>query len=283
MQRDCLKGCAAAGLGAICLGAAGLLPVPGAATADGLETFAARQAPHKAIYALAAERMGATADLAHVDGAIYYEVRETCDAWRIRQRFRLRIVRNGRESEETETDSVLVEARDGRRLSFSVVTSADGTVTERLSGVATLDRIGGPGVVELKEPKPDRIPLPAGTVFPTRHFLTVVRAAERGQRSFWSTVFDGSEEGGRHSGINVVILDRKPSPGAAEQRPILRRPGWLMRVTYFSPEAEDGRPTYSFRAHMTDNGVARKMLLDFGAFTLTGNLIAIEPLERPEC
>ena len=32
---------------------------------------------------------------------------------------------------------------------------------------------------------------------------------------------------------------------------------------------------------MTDNGVARDMLLDYGAFTLTGTLKAIEPLERP--
>ncbi len=267
-----------AGVGAACL-----LLLPGAAGAESLEQLAKRQAPHKAIYALATDRIRAAPDLAHADGAIYYELRETCTDWRMRQRFRLRLTRDDREAVETETDSLLVEARDGRRLSFEVVTKAGDTVTERLSGVATLSRIGGPGVVELKEPAPARIPLPAGTVFPTRHFLTVVRAAERGRRSFWSTVFDGSEEGGRHSGINVVILDRKPSPGEAEPRPILRRPGWLMRVTYFSPEAADGAPTYSFRAHLTDNGVARDMLLDYGAFTLTSTLKAIEPLDRPDC
>lgn len=266
-----------------CLGAALLIPASGAAFAEGLEEFAGRQTPHKAIYALAIDRVGATADLAHADGAIYYEFRETCTAWRMRQRFRLRIIRNDRAAEETETNSILVEARDGRRLSFSVVTSADGTVTERLSGSATVRRVGGPGLVELREPKPVRIPLPAGTVFPTRHFLQVVQAAERGQRSVWATVFDGSEEGGRHSGINVLILGRKPSPGEAEPLPILRRPGWLMRVTYFSPKAADGQPSYSFRAHFTDSGVARDMVLDYGAFTLTGTLKAIEPLARPKC
>lgn len=267
-----------AGFGAICL-----LLLPGAARAEGLEQLASRQTPHKAIYALAVDRVRSAFDLAHAEGAIFYEFRETCTEWRMRQRFRLRITRNDREAEETETDSILVEARNGRRLSFSVVTSSDGTVTERLSGVATFSRPGAPGVVELREPKPARIALPAGTVFPTWHFLQVVRAAERGRRSVWSTVFDGSEEGGRHSGINVLILGRKPSPGEAEPRPILRRPGWLMRVSYFPPEATDDRPAYTFRAHMTDNGVARDMLLDYGAFTLTGTLKAIEPLERPGC
>ena len=267
-----------AGLGAICL-----LLLPGAARAEGLEELAGRQAPHKAIYTLAVDRVRSAADLAHAEGAIFYEFRETCTEWRMRQRFRLRITRSDREAEETETNSVMVEARNGRHLSFSVVTSSDGTVTERLSGVATFSRIGAPGVVELREPKPARIALPAGTVFPTWHFLKVVRAAERGRRSVWSTVFDGSEEGGRHSGINVLILGRTPSPGKSEPRPILRRPGWLMRVAYFPPEASDGQPTYTFRAHMADNGVARDMLLDYGAFTLTGTLKAIEPLKRPDC
>lgn len=265
------------------LGGLWLLLLPEAVLAESLEQLARRQAPHKAVYALATDRIRSVPDLVHADGAIYYEIRETCTDWRMRQRFRLRLTRNDREAVETETDSLLVEARDGRKLAFEVVTKSGGTVTERLSGVATLSRVGGPGVVEIEKPEPARIPLPAGTVFPTRHFLTVVRAAERGQRSFWSTVFDGSEEGGRHSGINVVILDRKPSPGAAERRPILRRPGWLMRVAYFSPEAGDGAPTYSFRAHLTDNGVARDMLLDYGAFTLTGTLKAIEALGRPDC
>ena len=263
--------------------AAWLLFLPGVAFADGLENVAARQTPHKAVYALALDRIQADSNLAHADGAIYYEIRETCEAWRMRQRYRLRITRNDRQAIETETESFLVEARDGRSLSFSVVTSTDGTVTERLSGDATFSRIGGPGVVELREPKPARIVLPAGTLFPTRHFLTVLRAAERGRRSVWANIFDGSDEDGRHSGINVVILGRKPSPGAAEAWPILRRPGWLMRVAFFAPDATDGRATYSFRVHMTDNGVAQDMLLDYGAFTVTGTLKAVEPLERPEC
>lgn len=265
------------------VGAAWLLLLPGAAVAESLEQFARRQAPHKAIYALVTDRIRAASGLAHADGAIYYEIRETCTDWRMRQRFRLRLTRNEREAVETETDSVLVEARDGRSLTFTVVTKADGTVTDRLSGVARLSRVGGSGVVELREPEPARILLPAGTVFPTWHYLNVVREAERGRRTIWSTIFDGSEEGGRHSGINVVVLKQSPPPGKAEGRRLLQRPGWLMRVTYFAPEPGDGRPTYSFRVHMTDTGIARDMLLDYGSFTLTGILKALEPLDRPNC
>ena len=264
-------------------GAACLMFVPGAVLAESLERFARRQAPHKAIYALSIDRIEAAADLAHADGAIYYEIRETCTDWRMRQRFRLRLTRNDREAVESETDSVLVEARDGRRLAFEVVTRSDGTVTERQSGVATLGRVGGTGAVELREPRPARIDLPAGTVFPTWHYLNVVRAAERGRRTIWSNIFDGSDEGGRYSGVNVVVLKRNPSPGKTESRPLLQRPGWLMRVAYFAPEHADGSPTYSFRVHMTDNGIARDMLLDYGSFTLTGTLKALEPLDRPDC
>ena len=79
------------------------------------------------------------------------------------------------------------------------------------------------------------------------------------------------------------LLKQSPPPGRAEGRRLLQRPGWLMRVTYFAPEPGDGRPTYSFRVHMTDTGIARDMLLDYGSFTLTGTLKALEPLDRPNC
>lgn len=263
--------------------AACLIFFPGAVQAESLEQIAGRQAPHKAIYALSIDRIEAAADLVHADGAIYYESRVTCTEWRMRQRFRLRLTRNGRDTVESETDSLLVEARDGRRLTFEIVTRTDGAVTERQSGVATLNRVGGAGTVEMREPRPARIELPAGTVFPTWHYLNVVRAAERGRRTIWSNIFDGSDEDGQHSGINVVVLERSPPPGKTESRPLLQRPGWLMRIAYFAPERADGSPTYSSRVHMTDNGIARDMLLDYGSFTLTGTLKALEPLAPPDC
>ena len=265
------------------LGAALLFALPGAAAAADPAPPADRLAPHRAIYALTLDRLRPDSGFAGASGAIFYRLGATCTAWRTRERFRLRIARIGRAAVETDSEATLVEARDGRRLSFASVTKTDGRVTERLSGIATLSRVGGPGTVELREPEPARIALPAGTVFPIRHVLAVLRAARQGRRTVWSSVFDGLDENGRPSGVNAVILGRVPSPGAAEARPILRRPGWSMRIAWFAPDAADGGPTHSFRAEVGDNGVTRRMRLDYGDFAMTGTLKAIEPLPHPKC
>jgi len=270
-------------LGAMGWGAMAIASGPAQANAEDLQKFARKLAPHKAIYVLAIDKVKAGSGVADADGAIYYEFRETCTSWIVRHRFKLRITRSERNAAETLFDFTSTEAKNGRRLSFTSVTSKNGKVTGRKSGVATFNRVGGPGIVVLKQPKPRRVVLPKGTVLPTWHALKIIRAGEKGARTIWSNIFDGSDDGGHHNGINVIILGQKPSPGKAERQRILQRPGWVMRVSYFAPDRSDGKPTYSLRMRLNDNGVTRDMVLDYGDFTMTGKLKAIEPLKRPKC
>ena len=220
--------------------------------------------------------------MANADGAIFYEFRETCKSWRVRHKFKLRITRNDKPAAETLFDFTSTESKSGKRFTFSSVTSTNGKISGRKAGIATLKDIGGAGTVELRQPSPRRVTLPAGTLFPTWHSLKVIRAGELKETTVWAKIFDGSDVAGRHNGINVIILGARPSPGQAERQPILRRPGWQMKVAYFEPVKTDGKPTYSLSMRFNDNGVTRSMVLDYGDFTMTGTLKAIEPLKRPE-
>lgn len=264
------------------IGIAALAPAAASAN-DSLQQYAQMLQPHKAIYALAIDQVKANGGVADADGAIFYEFRESCKAWHVRHRFKLRITRSEKNAVETLFDFTSTEAKDGSRLSFTSVTTTDGKITGKKAGVATIAKTGGEGLVELSVPNKKRVKLPAGTVFPTRHSLKVLDAAAKGTPTIWATIFDGSEETGRHNGINVVILGRKPAPGPEVSEPVLRRPGWQMRVAYFPAEKGDGKPTYSLRMRFNDNGISRNMVLDYGDFTMKSELKAIEALKKPKC
>lgn len=253
------------------------------AGAEDLVKIARKLAPHKAIYSLNIDKVKAGSGVADADGAIFYEFRETCKSWLVRHRFKLRITRSQKTAAETLFDFTSTEAKNGKRFSFTSVTSTNGKITSRKSGVATLAKAGGAGSVVLREPRKYRRKLPTGTVFPTWHSLLVIRAAQQEQRTVWANIFDGSDANGRHNGINVIILGERQSPGAAEKQRILRSPGWMMSVSYFAPDKSDGKPTYSLRLRLNENGVTQDMILDYGNFTMTGELKAIEPIKRPKC
>ncbi|MCY4310826.1 MAG: DUF1849 family protein [Rhodospirillaceae bacterium] len=276
-----MKGLPAAVIGVV--GWSATVLASGVVQAEDLEKFARKLTPHKAIYALTIKKIRVGSDIAYGDGAIYYEFRETCTSWLVKHRFKLRIIRSERSATETLFNFTSAEKKNGRRLSFSSSTSINGRVTERKSGVATFDRVGGPGVVILKKPKPQRVLLPKGTVLPTWHLLKIIRAGGRGDRTVWSNIFDGAGDNGRHNGVNVIILGSKSSPGELQRERLLRRPGWVVRVTYFEPNQEDSTPTYSLRMRLTNNGIISGMTLDYGDFAMTGKLKAIEPLNRPSC
>lgn len=254
-----------------------------AAAAEDLQKFTRMLQPHKAIYALSIDTVKPDGGVADADGAIFYEFRETCKAWHVRHRFKLRITRSEKPAAVTLFDFTSVEAKDGKRLSFSSVTTTNGKVTGKKSGVATLGTVGGPGRVALKEPKAINVKLPPGTLFPTWHTLKVIRAGEKKVPMVWANIFDGSDDAGRHNGINVVILGKRPAPGTEITERLLRRPGWMMTVSYYAPDKGDGAPTYSLRLRLNDNGITSDMVLDYGDFTMKSELKAIEPLKKPKC
>lgn len=263
--------------------AAASAPV-GAAT---LESLAANLRPHKAIYQLKVATIDPTSRVSEVSGAIYYEFRETCNAWTVRHKFRLAVVRASRPEVETLTDFTSTESKDGLSFRFASTTRTNGQVSDRLKGVATLESVGGTGRVALTAPQRLSGDLPAGTLFPTYHSLRLSQMAQDGKRHFWSTVFDASDKE-KFSGVNVVILGPvtsriDPAATAPAARALVDAPGVRARVSYYDSQKSDAKPSYQLTLRLNNNGVTPEMTLDYGQFTLTAILRAIEPLPKPKC
>jgi hypothetical protein len=55
-------------------------------------------------------------------------------------------------------------------------------------------------------------------------------------------------------------------------------------VSYYEPgQSQDGLPAYEVSFRMYANGVSRKLKLDYGTFSLNGELSSIEFFEQKPC
>lgn len=239
-------------------------------------------APHQAIYTLSLNTLRAPGKVTDADGSMFLEIAESCGRWQTQQRIRLRISdRRGRNTDIT-TSFTSSEAKDGLTYRFTSQTKRDGKIAEDVRGRASLSRRGGAGVAVFSRPRPRRIPLPKGTLFPTAHMRLLINSAEAGKTLVWRTVFDGATDDGPYE-VNALIARRAAANAVPLKTPLANRPFWPMRIAYFSTDSSAAEPTFEISSGVQDNGVARTMTLDYGDFTLEATLAAIRELPTPRC
>src|SRR3546814_757822 len=112
---------------------------------------------------------------------------------------------------EMATSFVTWESKDGLRYRFNIKRTQNGREMEEVDGRAELERRGGPGVAHFDLPEQTTVPLPAGTVYPTRHTLILIEKAVAGERYHSQPVFDGSELGGPTL-VSAVLLPGRAGP-----------------------------------------------------------------------
>jgi hypothetical protein len=54
-------------------------------------------------------------------------------------------------------------------------------------------------------------------------------------------------------------------------------------MAFFKLNTDTGAPDYEMNLNLLSNGVARRMQIDYGDFSVTGNLVEIEALPSPGC
>jgi hypothetical protein len=59
---------------------------------------------------------------------------------------------------------------------------------------------------------------------------------------------------------------------------------WPVTVTYFdAAKGVDQAPIYSLSALLYENGIMRRLKLDYGQFVLIGKLVRLDTLPTPAC
>lgn len=247
---------------------------------------------HRAVYDLGlAEAPGG--GISSLSGRLVYEFAgSSCEGYQSRFRMVTRMGNDKGEGRLTDLRTTSHEGADGRSFDFVDETYAQGKKVEGSRGRASL---GAAGVrVRLDGGGADgrEVTLPEGALFPTAHMAAVIEAARAGRHFLDLTLYDGSGAGDHVYETSVVIGQEATGPddlsgdaaGVAALTAGHRR--WPVQLAYFDPTKADGgeqTPDYTMSFLLYDNGVSRRLRLDYGSFRIAARLTGIEALPVATC
>lgn len=254
--------------------------------------------PHRALYSLSLESSKAGSGVVDATGAMIYEWGETCDAWTVQQRFRLRLAYEDADPVELSSTLVSWESKDSLRYRFNERRLRNGEPDEEVKGEARLDGAGKGGKADFTKPDAVTMTLAPNVLFPTAHTLLLIDRAIAGDNFLSRDVFDGATEDNA-SQISAVIGARveptvsndKAAAGSAANKdkdkvvksPLIERPSWRVRLAFFPADTKSDQPDYELGMRLFDNGVSGDMSLDYSDYVIKAKLDEIEPLSKPAC
>lgn len=251
------------------------VPAAAASPADGIM-------PHRALYRVSLARATSSSEIIDVQGRMGFEWRDDCDGWAIEQRYLMAFSRASGDGYEIRSQYTTWESKAGDTYRF-IIERERGGGAERLEGRATLPLpLGsGKGKAVFSSPSHKEFVLEAGTLLPTEHTMRLIDQAKEGKTFFRAPVFDGSEvEPG--SLVSAVIGPPKSGPAPIDH-PALSGEYWPVRLAFFKVEEAESAPDFEMSVDLLANGVARKMLLDYGDIRVALTLEKLERLDAGAC
>jgi len=182
--------------------------------------------------------------------------------------------------------STAFESGDGTMMRFTN-DSTRGDRTDHAEGKAQATADGVE--ITLQKPEPATVKAPAGTLFSNAHIRRLIEEAMSGSKLFSAKVFDGSDTG-RKVYDTLAVIGAPVTPEAADQAEagakvdgLKGRAAWPVTLSYFEPGEGERQPSYVMSFVLYDNGVSRSLKLNYGEFSLKGELKSIEFLKVPAC
>jgi hypothetical protein len=276
------------------LAAAGAVPAAAQAPAAGdppvSETVAGLR-PHRAIYELKLAERSEKSEIAAASGRLVYEfVGSPCDGYSTQFRFVTRLENTDGKFKLTDMRTSSFEDAAGRLYEFLNQNFVQEVMTEESRGTAK--REDAKIVSALTRPTDRKIDVPKDANFPTQHMVKMIEAAKRGERIAQVRLYDGSEGGERLYDTTVIIgtpQEGAPDLGdetAADKPELAKVKRWPVSISYFDPnkkERGEDTPEYQLGFILYENGISRKLRLNYGDFSLQGRLSELQLIDFTPC
>jgi hypothetical protein len=243
--------------------------------------------PHRAIYAMSLGTVKNGSTITDASGHMLFEWRDVCDGWAIQQHMQLHFAYAGGDEQNVVSTELTWEAKDGKSYKFNIRRVTNDKETEDYRGKAVTNA-DGTVTVTYSVPAEKVLHLPVGTLFPSAHTELILENGIKDEKFFSRRVFDGSDEDGS-SDISAFISP----PRAAVQEPgldnklkenaLVAQPAWPVHMAFFKVGDETGEPDYEMDLSLLPNGIARYMNIDYGDFSVAGNLQEVEALPAQKC
>jgi hypothetical protein len=276
-----------AAAGALALAASWPAASSGAAARDAVVL-----SPHRAVYemTLAASRGGS--GVTAVSGRMVYELTgSACEGYTQNMRFVTQMTNQSGTAAVTDLRSSSWEEGNGKRFRFNSSQYRDEKATEVTAGDAARGNAADDVKVELTKPAKKGLSLRSGVYFPVQHSIALLKAAKAGRTTFRADLYDGSEKGEKVYDT-VSFIGRPVPPGGNRKLPAVKNAealdklaAWPVSIGYFEPGSDrlDAVPVYELTFWFFEDGVSRKLFIDYGEFAINGELKEITFHEPSKC
>lgn len=249
-------------------------------------------APHRAIYdmGLGVSRSGSS--VTGVEGRLVYELTgSACEGYTQNMRFVTRMSTQQGSTSVNDLRSRTWEDGAGTKFKFDSQTLRDEKATESALGDAERGQASAPAKVELTKPTKKTFTTSSTVSFPVQHSQQLIAAAKKGETRLRANLYDGSEQGEKIydtiASIGAALDPKRQATlsGTPASAPLDTLPAWPVSISYFEPGSEkaDAVPVYEMSFWFYENGVSRKLKIDYGEFSIEGDLKQIEFLPSKPC
>ncbi len=263
----------------------GAVATPRPALADAL-AFAS----HRAIYDLKLATSRGSKSIAGVRGRIVYDFTgNACEGYALSFRQVTELDNGEGKVAVSDLRSTTWEEGTGKSYRFNfqnfisdqLVDASDGRADRRSDGIG----------VHVAKPEDKQFDLAPAVVFPTEHMRRILEAAREGKTVLEVQVFDGSENGEKLYNTLTVIGreiapdEKKPTDVAADQAALKGMKRWPVTISYFDKAGKGGEqtPVYAITFELYENGISRALSLDYGDFTISGEMTTLEIRDVKPC
>jgi len=270
------------------------LGVAGEARAQkGVVTTAAEHlAPHRAVYEISLSNTRGGSGVTELTGRMVYELTgSVCHGFTQNMRFVTRMTNQEGATTVSDMRSSSWEDAVAKAFRFNSSQYKDTKLEESTDGDAARSTPGGEVKVVITKPQRKAISLKGDTFFPVQHSIALLAAARRGDQFFIADLYDGSEKGEKVFTTASFIGRAKPVgynrtlAEAKNGKPLDALRSWPISISYFEVGADknDAVPAYELAFLYFENGVSRRLFIDYGEFAVTGALRSLDFLEPAKC
>lgn len=237
---------------------------------------------HRAVYDLTLDRASDRSGINAINGRMVYEIRgSACEGYTVR--FRYVTQSETRDASQlTDQQTTTFEEPDGKSFSFVTKSYIDENLDKELRGNASRDDKGIRVVIDKPEHKEVQL---ADSLFPTQHLVDLIAKANKGEKFYETTIFDGSEDADKLMTTTVVVGRKEAAEGTDPEMPALHELAaqqyWPVDIAYFDDETEAGEdtPDYRISFKLYENGLTRDLEMDYGEFVIHGKLVDLAVFE----
>ena len=252
----------------------------------------ASMAPHRAIYEITLDRASPGSGVADMTGRMVYEMSGSrCKGYQQKMRFVTRMTNQEGIAQINDLRTSSFEDLAAHRLRFSSSQYQNQKLSEAAQGSAGRSKGATFTKVELTKPSKKTVKLPQDIYFPIQHSIALLEAARAGKTIFAANLYDGLDKGEKFYETNAVIGQPRNASAAKSATKHNYDPklegltAWPVAISYFEPGPGRAEvlPTYELSFVFYENGVSTDLFIDYGDFSIRGELKKLTLLKKSKC